>query len=472
MASVMLWAGLAMAQSPAPIAAGTARKAAASLVPRPAGIGRPSGKAPIFPAAPAHRPVAMHQYKLDSLLTFSMNSPTDSVLAYKETYTYNAEGDLTTGFFWSWDDQSVSVYREQYQYDALGRLAEFTAHTQVGTMWEGNNRSTYEWGENDQLLTSITYRPGLSGDTWREMFQYVYTYNPQQQLQELVINSREGQAWTKYSRTTYAYDAAGQLVETIDYVQTDQNEEIEWFRTTDQYDAHGNLLEQIVYFYDGTGWSIDSRQTFEYDAADQLIAYIYYQQDGDALVENNRETYVYQGDGTLRAYTDYEWVEGDWIEEGKEEYGYQPAESASRPWLPPAYYETLETPLSFYSDTQWLRASVAYSINEGAWQKESATTRYYSPQTVTQAAQWSSSAAVTVYPNPAAGSFTLDLRAVAMPPSGTYAVQLCTTTGQVVRTWAQHAPKATLALGSLPAGVYFVTLTLPQGVVHKRLVIK
>jgi RHS repeat-associated protein len=221
----------------------------------------------------------------------SANQLTKVVYPSRETllYTYNAGGQLTQLV------DSSSGFTVNYAYNDLGQLQKLTdasgdtlvtyQYDSVGQLAEQSNANgtytTYAYDADGNVLHLINYGPGgvilsrfdYTYDDLNEPVTeatldgtWTYTYDGAGQLIHAVFASTNPSVANQ--DLAYAYDAAGNRIETIAngvttaYTTNDRNEYTTVGGTTYQYDAVGNLISET----DASGTT-----TFSYNALSELI---------------------------------------------------------------------------------------------------------------------------------------------------------------------------------------------------------
>lgn len=257
-------------------------------------------------------------------------------LSYSCAYVYDENGSMTECI--RYDASDVLQWTEQYEYDGNGTLRK--------ERWLNENGEVTglsEYDENGVKIRSQSVGYTLDGERVELSHTYSYTYNENgDPLEELEIDSdgevTQRKKWTydkngnllthlddlgsictreeykydengrkieyEYSherlfsgpyhyRTTYAYDADGNLSEVVEYQEEDYGWVIREETVYSDYDANGNCTLEQKRYYSAT-FPVHARTENTYDEAGNLLSCLIYDPFGN-LVE--KETYQYDAKG-------------------------------------------------------------------------------------------------------------------------------------------------------------------------------
>ena len=189
----------------------------------------------------------------------------------------------------SWMDASLMTTT----YNADGHPTYSLVQMNMGEMWMDMEQMTYTW-DNDFLMEILTEEWDFGMNNWINADRELYTYDGEDQIQELEQMWENESEWIDDSKTTMTYDGNHHMMESLqqswDQVQwyngrhstysydNDWNEiqelELEW-----DYDAeswvnfqdkyytweNGLMVERLTYEWDETrNWENHSMQTFTY----------------------------------------------------------------------------------------------------------------------------------------------------------------------------------------------------------------
>lgn len=120
---------------------------------------------------------------------------------------------------------------------------------------------------------TVTRQRG-EGTDWVNVSRYFYGYESPQSAAVTVVGwDAAAGDWADPARgTTYAYDGAGRLVETVGYSATEGNPPYK--RYVVAYGADGYPEVETEEEWDGTGWVDDERTTYDYTADGQIASYV------------------------------------------------------------------------------------------------------------------------------------------------------------------------------------------------------
>jgi hypothetical protein len=153
------------------------------------------------------------------------------IYSYKYEYTYDANNNLTSEIY-SWWDTGINAwrynYRYEYTYDANNNLtSEIYSNWDAGiNAWIFNYKYEYTYDANNNMTSEIYSWWDTGINAWIFNFKYGYTYNLEVNVSEIIAP--------------------------------------EWYYDYVYPSIYNELLTEIYYSWDGTDFTINSKETFYY----------------------------------------------------------------------------------------------------------------------------------------------------------------------------------------------------------------
>lgn len=265
---------------------------------------------------------------LDSTITYSFNSKTDSVFSYKEIYLYDND-NLINKYSYRWDDINLKWIKTiitEIKYDSNNN----TDTTIKIKLDEDNN----QWVNNDKTIIkhdidcdminlaiqSYWDKTNLkwigSDSTIREFDDYCNEIYYERFWFYPDINE-----WKRFEglKTEYEYDDNGKIISISHPDFTFKN----YYNSKEEYYYDSlNRLTSILYKYDGSGesWSIQKKTEYNYDINNNIICETQYKLIGDWAYENKTEFNYDNNNLITEKY--FEWKNQQWVEYNRIEKKY------------------------------------------------------------------------------------------------------------------------------------------------------
>jgi hypothetical protein len=131
------------------------------------------------------------------------------------------------------------------------------------------------------------------GSAWENSYQYIYTYDANNNRTSLLYQTWVGSAWENSYQYIYTYDASNNLTSELD-----QNWNGSAWMNSQQciytYDAKNNLTNYLVQTWNGSAWINNTQYTYTYDANNFAISRSYkYWNSAGTIVDYGDSTYYY-----------------------------------------------------------------------------------------------------------------------------------------------------------------------------------
>lgn len=173
----------------------------------------------------------------------------DFSLGYKQTYTYNADGELIESRLYNNDDL-VELFKHEYS---------------------NNSLVTYGYNSKNQLVTTVKNEYSQDGKILKHT--------------EIIDSISKDYGFV----STYTYSGNTETIEAINLKDGSPNQKHEY-----EYDSHGNRVKEVFFNYSlQKGYTYEN--TYEYDAKGRLVSKVCDRDYARVHVE-----YTYNDDGTIR----------------------------------------------------------------------------------------------------------------------------------------------------------------------------
>ena len=179
------------------------------------------------------------------------------------------------------------------------------------TQYELEMRRIFYYNEEGYMLSQL--EQGWENGTWLDNWNYIYTYDKNNNLQTYLIQLWY-LVWINYYNWTYTYDVNNNLLFEI-FESWDYNLGTWYYsyRTTCTYDENNNLLTKLEeYWYNGI-WINNYKYSFTYDANNNVLTNLI-EEWIDGTWENiYKETYSYEANNYCIIQLEQEWQNETWV---------------------------------------------------------------------------------------------------------------------------------------------------------------
>lgn len=292
--------------------------------------------------------------------------------SYDEFYTYDQNNFLVQRLKKEWDGEWVNDTRYDITNNAMGLAEEVFLY-----MWN-----------NDSV-------------SWDLMARMTYTYDPQGNMQVMLMEFWMDPAWVGYMKMLYTYNPYGIseiITQGYDYIQG------LWLnskRDLFSYDANGWPVEELSQEWIEEEWRDKEKEIMTYNGQGQHVESYTYQWLENTWVNYLHFTYSFDGSGNLVLELEQHWQTGAWIDYRKYLYTYITDASVT---------EILEL--------KW---------NGIAWENSFRETFSYIPVGVDEIPRRWDQGSLKVYPNP--GSDLIHLQ-YSLADAGPVSVAVCDLSGR------------------------------------------
>lgn len=393
------------------------------------------------------------------------------------TYLYDNQG-RTSGYTGVDSISQTPLYRHSFAYYNLT-----TNQTQsLREIWQGGNwQNSYRFlslfdaqGNETEFLKQV-----WNNGVWENDYQYLLTYNLRGALIKELYREWDNNTWTAENgyELISSYDTSGRLVEeqmtewipalnaqvltyrflyayqgsntrydSYDYQLWTNGAWLNYKRYTGfTYSAQGRPTYHQTQTWDGTTWQLSGRTTYAYAASNPGYSYLEEILNGGNWINESRFNSSYDSKGTPLGGTFERWRNNSWVFSSGNRYtvGYNADNDLSRRLIEFTFNPVVNHIKSFYTNYQTIVLGTK--------------TRAAGPQ-------------VQLYPNPTAGTATLELAAT----TGDVYITVLNALGQAVQQLMARAQAGTLRqplnVAALPAGVYSVRVSTAAGTTVRQLV--
>ncbi len=420
------------------------------------------------------------------------NGPRKTGIPDSVTYSYSgsrAVYDVATTYELDTVNHTAKVISiDNYTYTAADSFLTDVTQTVANGVATNSARLSraYDGAGNDTLLLNESWNAGASA--WVASFRTLYTFNAARQITGLVQQtwSTSASTWTNFNRFVYQYDATGRdsvrvqqkwiaatgtwknvTLNTTLYTSFNKIASISsqrWSDTTavwkdstgivNHYNSSNEIQSMVIsaIFYGGRALWADSLATLTHSASGSPLVQIFYQKDfpfaSHPYIPNLRYTYSYNA-ANQRLSNQTELIDNMYVS-----------------------YNSLTGYYQYNSSGQaTLQEPVSTNATNGQLDKEQYRF-YYEAATAVPRSSGFAAGGIKVYPSPAAYFVTLSLT---NQQGGTIEGALADITGKIWYQWSEPASanySRRISVAALPAGVYYLRLSIGQQTASTMLVVQ
>jgi YD repeat-containing protein len=357
----------------------------------------------------------------------------DANQASKKKYVYHLEN--TTYYELGSDGQWYEAGGlTNYQYDSK--------HNLIHEEEPGRASRDYAYDSHNNLLTRLD--KFWDGTSWQDGNRWTYTYNPSKDvLLRSVMEYKNNGVWAYMEKDEFSYNESGKLLEDVFYLAHNNVFQANSKRVNVYNSA--NQVESVTYYgfdYSINDWSQSGRSLFYYNANGNNDVEIMQNWTGSNWVDSEKAEKVYNSDNLLVSQTNYYKQDSNWIQNVIS--GNQYDENGN---LVDAYFRFVTIDLGF-------RATYSYVKVKQRPADEVAVTGINNIE---------GKSALTVFPNPSAGVFKIDLKAKQV-----INVEIYDATG--AKILEQHS--AEVNLENIAKGIYFVKVYDGEQMYERKILIE
>lgn len=194
----------------------------------------------------------------------------------RNTWTYDNNGYLTGELLESWDysnEQWENYSKIEYINDSNGNQIDRTVieyHIIPGfsQVWWNKWHSSYTYDSANKLIETINQT--WDSSHWSNYDRYTYTYDAGGKLSVMLDMGWSTSTWLNENLTTYSYNSSGVQLEKLrqHWADPDQNGSYAWTnyrREQNHVDANNLIYETVSERWESTQWVYGSRTVFTFD---------------------------------------------------------------------------------------------------------------------------------------------------------------------------------------------------------------
>jgi len=183
------------------------------------------------------------------------------VNSYRETFSYNADGELYLTTDYNWDVMTsawVAFNKDESSFDANGDVeVDLQSDWEVATSsWVDKYKDEYTYDSNHHMLTDVYSESYNAGISWDKFDKYEYTYDDMGEISSVITYEWGGGDWTIDAKAETVYDenyTISQLLVPNEYL--------------DEYEF-GHMLKEMDYFVWNKDWADDGKMLLYYSEVD------------------------------------------------------------------------------------------------------------------------------------------------------------------------------------------------------------
>ena len=258
------------------------------------------------------------------------------------SYTYDANNNPLDVIMKAWDGSAwVNAMKMSQAYDLHNNQTSFALQNWVVNEWvdfsrftwtydANNNQTSQAWqGIGGMLASKYTWtydaRNNMTGElnelwdvdlqTWVNSKKSAFGYDANDNITGRVDQmwNPDLNTWEYTSKTSYTYDANKNLITEIKQAwNPDPGQWEDASRKVYTYDANNDKTLELLQTWDGTGWNDFMKYAYVYDANHNLLSELDLNWDGVAWVNSNRYLYTYNAGNKQTSELDQEWDGSAW----------------------------------------------------------------------------------------------------------------------------------------------------------------
>lgn len=243
-------------------------------------------------------------------------------IAERDIYIYNQQGYMKSHKiqFSMESNEWINEDRQIYTYDTQNNLVTVSIQTWESNEWGDHIRYTYAY--NERNLVSELCQQYWANNEWNNIDRTTYAYGEQNNLRSELYQTWESNKWNDQSKSTCTYDEQNNLSAKLTQNQINSY----WVNAkkyTYTYDERCNMLTEMHQIWEESSWKNSITYIHTYDEWSNPLTYLVqlWGINGN-LVSNIRSTYMYDEQYNLSAYLEEYLTNDGWENMSKGEYEY------------------------------------------------------------------------------------------------------------------------------------------------------
>lgn len=195
-------------------------------------------------------------------LTQTLSTKVDSVTwinSSKYEAQYNSANKVTAEQWYAWNEQGqkwVENVRYSYQYDANNMRTQEASQSYNSATGQWENGVKVDYKNASKVESNVTTYDWKDGN-WVERTNDLYTYDKNGSQICIVYQAKDStNAWKPFSKKEYEYDERGRLVNEKTYRMTSSGEWTNMNKITTDYDQFGNRRRTTTFLPQGNVWRV------------------------------------------------------------------------------------------------------------------------------------------------------------------------------------------------------------------------
>jgi hypothetical protein len=150
--------------------------------------------------------------------------------------------------------------------------------------------------------------------SWNNNAKYLYTYNAQNNIQQIIIQLYEFEQWVDFITLVYTYNEQNNLAEIMSRISLDYWDNYNKIIYT--YDAQSNIAEELLQEWHYSQWENSEKYSYLYDAQNNMTDQLLEQWKAGQWVNDSKRTYSYNVQNNLTEELVQWWQAGQWENAG------------------------------------------------------------------------------------------------------------------------------------------------------------
>jgi hypothetical protein len=382
-------------------------------------------------------------------INFLFNDSTHLLTTESRTeYTYDSKGNVVAKVLSAWSDstqQWINIYRQETTYNDFGSETMNASYMWQPTTssWGGSSKEEIEYDANNNEISYANYQWDILLQQWMLFLKVRFANDTNGNVKKSIVTSWSSYSdkWDTTGNYEYIYDNQGNELEQIRYSRdTLAGNWFASFKVLKTYNADGNVILSTSNSWDATTnqWVVVQKAEYSYDVNGNEIEHIYYSTENETneLLSYYKRESAYDSRGNLLLLLTYGIGKDElWLLENKVEFGYNESNDQifqidydldetsgkvvevyknERSYDTSFSYSDLILPgmldfSEFFSHKLITNANLLWDTSINDWLNSSIETYYYSEHILTGNSTITSKE-LRVYPNPATGFITFELK--------------------------------------------------------------
>lgn len=352
--------------------------------------------------------------------------------------------------------------RVTYSYDANNNLINETYYSWSGDAnWAINGKQTNSFNNFGKIIENVYENINSATGIVVDGFKTIYTYNSAQQITVITNQQLSNGVWINDTRSllSYSNNKISLLIGeswngsswefTVDSSQNDGSS-----RVTVNYGANGLSSEFIYEVWDGSGWSLESKEIYTYNTNNKNTQQISQDWNGTAYTNSSKIEKTYDSNNNLILEKEFDFTNGIFTSNYEESYTFDTSQlmsSITNPFTDTTGFDALSG-----NDNNFVNKIVTSSTGSN-----DRTTYYYNGATAS--IKEFTNLNFRAYPNPSSNEVTINVGNKTLKSAALYSIL-----GNKILSTESNK----IVISNLSKGIYLLKVFTLEGDIASKKIIK